>query len=261
MYAKRKLRDVKEELNVVHVSRRERLVSRFSSKGNQIKWRSGDKFVKLNCLGYENIAETLVSWFLHFTNIKEEDYVDYFSCMIYEDGKRLGIGCYSYDFVKEYEEITIKDLLNAGLRSFSISYDDLREFLIDEIKLDIKNYIDRILCVDSIVRNDDRHFDNISFLYKDGVYKPAPIFDNGSSCMSDTFSYPFEVDFDINYTSIQAKPFRADFKSQIGYVDRLIVDYDGFINSIQFDAQESIRALEVIKRGLAEMEGISWERS
>lgn len=80
---KRKLRDFKEDLNVVHVSRRERLVSRFSTKGNQIKWRTGDKFVKLNCLGYENIAETLVSWFLHFTNIKEEDYVDYFSCMIY----------------------------------------------------------------------------------------------------------------------------------------------------------------------------------
>lgn len=48
---------------------------------------------------------------------------------------------------------------------------------------------------------------------------------------------------------------------RLGYVDRLIVDYDGFINSIQFDTQESIRALEVIKRGLAEMEGISWERS
>lgn len=133
----------------------------------------------------------------------------------------MGIGCYSYDFVKEFEEITIKDLLNAGLRSFSISYDDLREFLIDEIKLDIKNYIDRILCVDSIVRNDDRHFDNISFLYKDGVYKPAPI------------------------------RIRRQIDSE----------YDGFINSIQFDTQESIRALEVIKRGLAEMEGISWERS
>lgn len=255
------LTDINQELEVIYVSRSERLLSRLSSRGNQSKWKSGDKFIKLNCLGYENIAEELVSWFLGFTDLDKSDYVQYKSCLIVEDGKHLGIGCYSLDFTSDCEEVTVKDLLSAGMKSFAITYDELREFLLDEIRLDIKAYIDRILCVDSITRNDDRHFDNIAFLYKDKIYWPAPIFDNGSSCMSDIISYPLTVDFNTNYKSIQAKPFRIDFKSQIGFVNRLYVDYEGFVNSVHFTAPEGIRAFEVIKRGLAEMEGISWERN
>lgn len=131
---------------------------------------------------------------------------------------------------------------------------------IDEIKLDTKAYIGRILCVDSITRNDDRHFNNIAFLYKDGVYRPAPIFDNGSSCMSDIISYPMDVEFSHNYKSIHAKTFKTDFKAQLGFVNRLCVDYDGFLSSVNFRSREGKRALEVIKRGLSEMEGAAWER-
>ena len=50
------------------------------------------------------------------------------------------------------------------------------------VKFDVKEYIDKILCIDAITRNEDRHFRNISFLYKGGVYVPGRVYDNGASC-------------------------------------------------------------------------------
>ncbi len=245
----------------IYVQSNERIGDVTSSKGNQMKWYSCGKYIKLNCLGYESVAECLVSWFLKFTNLKPNEYVTYKACVVYEDGKCLGLGCYSEDFLNGGDEVTVKDILSANVMSFSISYDDLRDFLFDIVKFDVKPYFDKILCLDSITRNDDRHFDNISFIYRDGVFRPAPIFDNGGACMSDLIMYPMSVDFDTNYKSILAKPFRTNFVSQLQNVDKLVVDYDSFFNSVALNSAAAIRALEVLKRGLKETEGIAWERS
>lgn len=248
------------DLPIMHVKSSERLNAFSSSLGNQIKWKHNDKFVKLNCLGYENTAEVLVSYLLSFTDLSEKDYVKYHACLIYEDGKRLGTGCFSQDFVGDAVEITVASLLDEGLQSYSISYDDLRDYLFGIVGFDVKSYIDTILCVDAMTRNDDRHFKNISFLYSDGKYSPAPIFDNGAACMSDMLSYPLEVDFDTNYSSISAKPFYTDFSRNLVNNRLLKLHYDDFVDSVNFSDRMSVRALKTVLRALSETEGIAWER-
>lgn len=253
--------DIKDnEVEKVYVSRKERLYNTSSSLGNQIKWKHGDMYVKLNCLGYEDIAEVLVSHLMSFTNLQNDEYLKYYSCLIYEDGVCLGNGCYSFDFTENYSEVTVANLLDDNLLPYSISYEDLRVELYDIIGFDIKSYIDKILSIDSISRNEDRHFRNISFLVKDGIYKPAPIYDNGDSCMSDLISHPLNVDFITNIKNCFAKPFMSDYK--INFVNNipLVIDYNGFFNSLSLSDDKSIRALKTIEYGLKEMEGIAWVR-
>lgn len=244
----------------VFVSKDERLSGNSSSIGNQIKWKHGSKFIKLNAQGYEDIAEVMVSNLLYFTNLQKHEFVMYYSCVIYEDGICLGNGCYSYDFVGDSTEVTVADILNDNLLPYSISYDELRLVLLDVVGFDCKRYIDKILCVDAITRNEDRHFKNISFLNKDGRFVPAPIFDNGDSCLSDTISHPLDVSFAENIKACYAKPFRSKYLENLVDTTPLVIDYQGFMDSMQLSDDRSIRAFVSIMYGLKETEGIAWVR-
>ena len=53
-----------------------------SSKGDQSKWRIGDKWVKQNARGYEGQAEILASLVLSCTTLVPDAYVTYYSCLI-----------------------------------------------------------------------------------------------------------------------------------------------------------------------------------
>ena len=249
------------DLERVDVAKEERINETASSLGNQIKWKHGNKFIKLNMLGYEDIAEVLVSHLLSFTNLREDEYVKYYSCRVYENGVCLGNGCYSYDFVGDYIEVTIANILDNNLIPYYISYEDLRMSLFDIIGFDCKGYIDKILSIDSITRNEDRHFRNISFLYKKGKFKPAPIFDNGDSCLSDTFSHPLNASFNENIKNCYAKPFKSRYIENLINNIPLVINYNGFINSVNFIDERSIRALRTIQYGLKETEGIAWVRN
>ena len=247
----------------IEVTREERLVSRdISSIGNQIKWKHGDKYIKLDCLGYEGIAESLVSWFMRFTDIPETDYVKYTYCRIIENGKYIGTGCYSLDYLKEMSEITFLNILEKNMIPTSISYDELRDIMLDNTGIDVKNYLDRILCLDSIIRNEARHFGNLGFMMNKNEIRLLPIFDNGGSCLSDTISYPFSESFENNYKSIMSKPFRTDFKQQLNQIKaykKIGVKYNDFVESLRPCSKEARRATQTIIKGLKEMKGVAWE--
>jgi hypothetical protein len=231
-----------------------------ASNGNQIKWINEDGlYIKLDCLGYEAVSERLVTDLLTYTDLNPKEYVSYTICEIVEDGKWLGLGCLSRDFRADAEEVSVAQLLKKGFKSFAINYDELREYLFPIVKFDVKQYIDKILCVDAITKNDDRHFGNISFLYKDGIYTPAPIFDNGSACMSDILTYPMSQPIDVNYQSIKAKPFSTDFKRQLHDPRKILIARDKFLSSIRVEGEYAKRALTVLEKSLEEMEGLAWE--
>lgn len=179
----------------IEVQKMQRLKSATSSNGNQMKWQCGDFIIKADCLGYESLAEIMACWLLKFVKNFSFEYVVYYPCSVYEEGVFIKNGCFSHNFLNTSEEITFGDLLQSNLKPFSIAYDDLREFLLDETEIDVKRYVDTVLCLDSITINEDRHFHNLAFLY-DGKYKLAPVFDNGAGCMSDQISYPMNGDFD-----------------------------------------------------------------
>lgn len=244
----------------IYVARSERLSVNYSSSGNQMKWKHGNIFVKLDCLGYESVSECLVSTLLSFTEISEKDYVKYYPCIIYEDEICLGNGCYSYDFVGEWKEISARVILEKSLMSLSIDYFTFLDVLYDYTGQYFKNYIDRILYVDSITRNDDRHFGNIVFLVKDGIFKSAPLFDHGAACMSDIFTYPMNEDLNSNFKRIYAKPFYTSFLRQIYPNQLLKIDYSNFVRSFHGEDEFEQRAMDTMILGLKCMEGISWQR-
>lgn len=250
----------------MHVTTSDRIGSLYSSGGNQLKWSKEGKFIKLNSLGYEDIAEWLVSKFLSFTDLDSSEYVKYYLCNVYEDGKALGLGCYSYNFVGNAEEYTVRHILEKMLIPLSVGYDELIDIIYDVTGINFTDYIDKILYIDAIIRNDDRHFGNIVFLHDSGVYYPAPIFDNGSSLMSDTLSYPLDEEFNINYKSIMAKPFKTRFEQQIhpNCLIRIrcesLMDY---LKRIELENSEDdciLRAIRTLRTGLYKTEGLVWER-
>lgn len=113
-----------EDTEVVYVSKRNRVLSGSTSKGNQRKWMKDGKFIKLNTWKwYEDISEVLVSYLLGFSSVGY--YVEYFPCVVVEDGVKQGKGCYSYSFLKDGESnISLYRILkNSGISMQDANYD------------------------------------------------------------------------------------------------------------------------------------------
>lgn len=250
-----------DDVPIINVRKDERILSSGISKGNQIKWYSNNRFIKLNTWEwYEDISEVLVSYLLSFTSIN--NYVKYYCCKIYEDGLYKGIGCYSENFLKPFEsDISFYKLgKRIGLDLSIASFDEVREELFSITGLDVKEYMGNCLCLDAITFNEDRHFGNFSIIQSKGDYKIAPIYDNGLSCLSDVFSYPFNTKLEDNLASVYSKPFSTDFISQIkdNRVEPIKIYVDLFLNSVFMETKEEKRAFNVIREGLKRTEGIAW---
>jgi hypothetical protein len=249
---------------IIDVTSDERLQNKSYSTngGNQMKWLHDGKYIKLDLCGYQSLAEKMVYCLLAYSDIPADKYIAYYTCIIRENGKVLGRGCYSYDFKHGCAEYTFRNIMRHNGVPMSASYDEVIDLIYDITKVNVKDYIDLILYLDSIVRNDDRHFGNFSMLLdSNGIYHTAPIYDNGGACMADIAMYPMDVDFNTNYESIYSNPFSVRFEGQIK-PNRLIgIHYDAFIKGMsRIKSVEGTRALEVIKHGLKEMEGITWQR-
>lgn len=247
----------------IHVTKKDRLHVGTGSSGYQTKWYKDGLFIKRSVLGYEHLAEVLTTWLLKCSDIPRNMYVEYHPCIIIEDGKNCGQGCYSESFLSGSEiEVSISNILDMRLLSHGIGIDELVEVLDEYYIPNSRDYLNMILSVDSITRNEDRHFKNISLIQEGGIYRPGPIFDNGAGCMSDVFSYPMNESIDKLWGEIYAKPFSVTFGKSIKDNKPIGIYYDRFMrceNAIG-NNRVSRRAFEVIKRGLSEMEGLAWKR-
>lgn len=58
-----------------------------------------------------------------------------------------------------------------------------------------------------------------------------------------------------------AKPFSINFLRQLQGVKPLYVKYDKYLSAVDVHEARNVRIINVIKRGLAETEGIAWVRS
>lgn len=248
------------------VKKTERLGNSTLSKGNQCKWFSNNKFIKLNCLGYEDLAEILSCWTMKFISNFGVCVVKYYPCEIWEGENLIGNGCYSNSFLDGAEEISIRVILNSYFKPFSITYSELREFIMDLYGIDCKFWLDRILCFDCIIRNEDRHFGNLVLLKKEGRIETGPVFDNGASFMSDLVSYNLNCDFEKLFQSVYAKPFRMKFEDQLYSVDRLVLDDSALLSSIIVsteDTEQGVfwnRAKLCLEKSLRESWGKAWKR-
>jgi hypothetical protein len=143
----------------------------------------------------------------------------------------------------------------------------IKEFL----KLD-DNFITNIgkmLLLDAITLNNDRHFHNISLIKKENDFKLAPIFDNGGAFLSNTMEFPMNYTDVKNIRNVKSKPFSTRFSNQVKGilklgVSPLKIDVNGVMNDIsKIDVPiEYSRYLDRVKRlldiRLRELEGKAW---
>lgn len=264
-----------------NVEREDRFELSSTSKGNQIKWSKYGKFLKADSLGYESIAEVLATE-LEMA-IKGIDYVDYSLCIINEEGTKY-FGCESDIFtnngdcivsvgkiLKRYlggkeernrflKKYNGKDLLNNVVNICT----DVTKIPKDVILANWSN----IIRLDSIILNEDRHLNNISFIKGiNGKYSLCPIFDNGLSFLSDTRDYPMGEKLFYLSKKVKAKPFNVDFRKQISYFsdyDLLHIDYDFLYErlntyTVDFKLKEFDRSVLLLKNRLNLLKGVAWD--
>lgn len=226
-----------------------------TSKGNQIKMKVDDIWYKMDYLGYEGLAEYLCSELLAFTNIKT--YVKYEMTEMVLNGKSFN-GCKSKDFLNEDEEIVTADKLfkvYTGLPAadFLKQKKDLSQqisLFVNEVEriTGIQDYgkeLTKILEWDSFILNDDRHFNNIAFIYnsRTKVFSPCVLFDNGAAFLSDIrYDYPLEKNTYGLISNVKSKPFSEDFDKQLNVCEKLY--------GVQLKIDENIQITQEVEQNI-----------
>lgn len=229
-------------LNEYVISDKYKIVIKSSLEGVQYKYFKDGYWYKIDGSCHQGLTEKLVSILLENSTLPKDSFVSYEWCRI--NGK---YGCRSKNFFGENESfITFEELYRRVKLRGSLK-DDLwaiREaedrylFLIDIAKeitdLDVSDYLKRMIYLDMLVLNRDRHTHNYGFIYNSitNKFRCAPIFDNGLSLrtgmsiedsvnsvmISGSFeqqaiatgyplSSPFKVDYDKVYDELWEYPY------------------------------------------------------
>ena len=207
---------------------------RQSSKGNQLKFERENIWYKADYLGYEGLAEYVVSKLFAHSSLKEDEYVGYDLEQIEYNGNIYN-GCKSKDFANGWQLITLerlfKQLNGQGLNKmiYSINNHSSRlKTLVDEVERatgikDFGIYMSKLLTVDAFILNDDRHTHNIAVLSKNMKdFKIAPIFDNAAGLLSDTMmDYPLHKKTVSLIDTAKPKTFCDSFDEQLDIAEQL----------------------------------------
>lgn len=208
--------------------------NRQSSKGNQLKFERNGIWYKTDYLGYEGLAEYVISKVLKYSTLAPSEYVDYELESISYNGQVFN-GCKSHDFTEDRQLITLERLFQQyygyGLNKtiYSISDHTKRlETLVEQVERvtgirDFGIYMAKILTLDALFLNEDRHTHNLAVLVDaQNVYQKALIFDNGAGLLSDTtLEYPIEADPIQLMDRAKPKTFCDDFDEQLDIAEKL----------------------------------------
>ncbi len=221
--------------------------NRQSSKGNQLKWESDGIWYKADYTGYEGLSEYVVSELLRKSSLLPEEYVLYAPEQIKYKATTYN-GCKSRDFSGDLQVITLERLfknqygisLNAGIYSIPNVTDRLM-YLTEQVERmtgisDFGVYMCKLLSIDALFLNEDRHTHNISVLMSgNGTFELCPVYDNGAALLSDTtMDYPMGMDIFQAIKTVKAKTLCNSFDEQLDAAEEL------YRNSIRFswDAQD-----------------------
>ena len=204
-----------------------------TAEGDQPKWFIDRKWYKADYLGYEGLAECLISWLMRYSNVT--NYVEYEPCLI-RSGRRQLTGCVSRNFrwndemMVSFERLhrayqgrglaaTLSDKKSAQERirytvAFAESATGLR---------DVGAHLTMLLELDAFFLNEDRSTSNLAVIRKesDKRYRFCPVFDNGLSLLSDVRSYPLDEDLDACMDAVRALPFDHSFDVQMEAAEHL----------------------------------------
>lgn len=210
------------------------LRDRASSAGNQMKFRSGNLWYKVDFLGYEGLSEYVISSLLSFSNLCHGEYVNYELTEISREGESWN-GCVSEDFTGGWQLITLdrlfQQMLGYGVNQMYLEEPDHRRRLQLVVEStvgltgirDFGAYMSRMLTIDALFLNEDRHAQNIALLMSPtGTFKPAPLFDHGAGLLSDTtLDYPMEGNIFDQIRCAKSRSFCQDFDEQVDLAEEL----------------------------------------
>lgn len=202
---------------------------RQSSKGNQTKWKNGDTWYKSDYMGYEGLAEYVISSLLEYSSLSDKEYVRYLPIQIgYKNQIYNGVS--SRNFLdKGWQIITLERLFQnyfkESLNKAIWHIEDPKErlsFIVKQTEriTGLKNfgcYMNQILTIDALFLNEDRHTHNLAVLMNEnGEFGFCPIFDNGAGLLSDTtMDYPLNGDVYELIEEVEGKTFSRDLGEQM----------------------------------------------
>lgn len=223
-----------------------------TSDGSQTKYYKDNYWYKINSMGGEDEAEYLASGILQFSSLAESDYV------VYEKGKvNRSDACRSKNFLKPTEDFFTfnhlhKNIARVPMYEETFKYKTLSkkvEYVVNFMKnttgLDVTDYLRKTFSIDSIILNEDRHFNNLGVIMKeDGSYRAAPIFDNGKSMFIGNFSIKDNLPIIENVKRVSCKPFGFSHKKLVEYFGKgFELDKDKAIKWIEKEASDRFRDL------------------
>lgn len=209
-----------------------------SAKGNQPKWFKNNIYYKADTLGYEALSECLISRIipdvLRYT--QEKLFIHHDCIGEYVDAGAQVLGCSSINFLglnevlipieRLYRAFTKKSLAQT-LASVPNVKDRIRytvDFVTEVTKLTtFSTYLTKMLEIDALFLNEDRHTNNIAVIYNTQTckYRLAPIFDNGAALLSDTRDYSLDLNVYQAIQKVKAKPFSRAFDDQLDACEEL----------------------------------------
>lgn len=208
---------------------------RQSSKGNQLKWENGGTWYKADYTGYEGLAEYVISHLLLKSTLDPGEYALY-------DLEQIGYkniiynGVKSADFVKDDWQIITLERLFKNFFDDSlykavyriVDYEERLRFLVNQVErvtglTKFGVYMNKLLTVDALFLNEDRHTHNIAVLMNgEGEFTYCPIFDQGAGLLSDTtMDYPLGGDTVDYLQETKAKTFCDSFDDQLDISEKL----------------------------------------
>lgn len=206
-----------------------------TSKGDQRKWKIGDRWYKADYMGYESLAEVLVSHFLERSNLRYP-FVRYQLVQIEYAEEQLN-ACQSQNFLMQNEILVPLEKLYRQYTGESLATkmaefaepSERIQYLVEEVEKitginAFGKYITAVLEIDAFFLNEDRHTNNLAVVYSENTkqYSFSPIFDQRLCLFADTrLDYPLRLSLEECMKKIQAKPFSTDFDEQLDAAEAL----------------------------------------
>ena len=191
-----------------------------TSDGTQCKYYSEGYWYKTNNEGEEDLVEYLSSKLLTFTDLPKDSYVIYERGML--NGKRA---CRSKSFLRAGETFTTLERMHHNIVGSPLyttiipkGFEESIKYVLDFVKyatngLDLSDYFRKVFTADYIILNEDRHFHNLGIIMDEsGLYRAAPIFDNGKSLLNANSSINLKFPISSNVQKVVARPFCGSHK-------------------------------------------------
>lgn len=226
-----------------------------TSKGDQPKWQLDGKWYKADHMGYEALAEVLISRLLKRSNVT--NFVEYEPVLIWYKGQEVP-GCVSRNFRGKDEMLVPFERLHRAYKGRGLAAtlggmsDPLEriQYTVDFIEqttglTGVGAYLTLLLELDSFFLNEDRHTNNLAVIRSEKTkeFRLCPIFDNGLALLSDLNDYLLDKDVYDCIRRVRAKPFDLDFDVQVEVAEELY----GMQLKFSFTKKEVSKELEFVK--------------